>query len=224
MHIGSDGDLGTQERVNCLSLRELADWSEHFRDGDGMWWQGGEVLLLENVRFHKEEEKNDIEFSKQLAKGIDCFVNDAFGTAHRAHASTAGIADYVSIRVAGFLLEKELAYLSSVIQRPKKPFVAIVSSTTSSHLFLSMEQWLSPTIVLELGDHENCMHCILHLELFFALFCPFLPSSGHCLFICNFLLHTRKCVGLFFGKVGVYFGLCYKHLDAPQGFLLIFSH
>jgi phosphoglycerate kinase len=100
-----------------------------------MWWQGGEVLLLENVRFHKEEEKNDIEFSKQLAKGIDCFVNDAFGTAHRAHASTAGIADYVSIRVAGFLLEKELAYLSSVIQRPKKPFVAIVSTTTSSHLF-----------------------------------------------------------------------------------------
>lgn len=135
MHIGSDGHLGTQKGVNCLSLRELADWSEHFRDGDGMWWQGGEVLLLENVRFHKEEEKNDIEFSKQLAKGIDCFVNDAFGTAHRAHASTAGIADYVSIRVAGFLLEKELAYLSSVIQRPKKPFVAIVSSTTSSHLF-----------------------------------------------------------------------------------------
>ncbi len=135
VHIGSDGDLGTQERVNCLSLRELADSSEHFRDGGGMWWQGGEVLLLENVRFHKEEEKNDIEFSKQLAKGIDCFVNDAFGTAHRAHASTAGIADYVSIRVAGFLLEKELAYLSSVIQRPKKPFVAIVSSTTSSHLF-----------------------------------------------------------------------------------------
>lgn len=177
MHIGSDGDLGTQERVNCLSLRELADWSEHFRDGDGMWWQGGEVLLLENVRFHKEEEKNDIEFSKQLAKGIDCFVNDAFGTAHRAHASTAGIADYVSIRVAGFLLEKELAYLSSVIQRPKKPFVAIVSSTTSSHLFLSMEQWLSPTIVLELGDHENCMHCILHLELFFALFCLLLDIA-----------------------------------------------
>ncbi len=178
MHVGSDGDLGTQERVNCLSLRELADWSEHFRDGDGMWWQGGEVLLLENVRFHKEEEKNDIEFSKQLAKGIDCFVNDAFGTAHRAHASTAGIADYVSIRVAGFLLEKELAYLSSVIQRPKKPFVAIVSSTTSSHLFfihgtMAVTNYNS----IRVGDHENCTYCILHLELFLALFCLLLDVA-----------------------------------------------
>lgn len=85
------------------------------------------MLLLENVRFHKEEEKNDIVFSKELAKNIDFFVNDAFGTAHRAHASTAGIADFVSGRLAGLLLEKELAYLSSVIQNPAKPFVAIVS-------------------------------------------------------------------------------------------------
>jgi phosphoglycerate kinase len=105
--------------------------------------KGGEVLLLENVRFHKEEEKNDIEFSKQLAKGIDCFVNDAFGTAHRAHASTAGIADYVSIRVAGFLLEKELAYLSSVIQRPKKPFVAIVGGSKISSKITVIESLMS---------------------------------------------------------------------------------
>lgn len=86
------------------------------------------MLLLENVRFHAEEEANDIEFSKQLAKNIDFFVNDAFGISHRAHASTAGIANYVSRRVAGLLMEKELEYLSSVIQRPEHPLIAIVSS------------------------------------------------------------------------------------------------
>lgn len=85
------------------------------------------MLLLENVRFYKEEEKNDIEFSKKLSENIDFFVLDAFGTAHRAHASTAGIADYVTSRLAGLLLEKELEYLSGVVQKPTKPFVAIVS-------------------------------------------------------------------------------------------------
>jgi phosphoglycerate kinase len=90
--------------------------------------QEGDVLLLENVRFHKEEEKNDIEFSKKLSKNIDIFVLDAFGTAHRAHASTAGIADYVSSRLAGLLLEKELEYLAGVMKNPTKPFVAIVSN------------------------------------------------------------------------------------------------
>jgi phosphoglycerate kinase len=92
----------------------------------------GDVLLLENVRFYKEEEKNDIEFSKKLSENIDFFVLDAFGTAHRAHASTAGIADYVSSRLAGLLLEKELAYLSGVIQKPTKPFVAIVGGSKVS--------------------------------------------------------------------------------------------
>lgn len=89
--------------------------------------QEGQVLLLENVRFYKEEEKNDVEFSKKLAKNVDIFVNDAFGTAHRAHSSTAGIAEFVPKSVAGFLLEKELAYLSGAIKSPAKPFVAIVS-------------------------------------------------------------------------------------------------
>jgi phosphoglycerate kinase len=88
--------------------------------------QEGDVLLLENVRFYKEEEKNDIEFSKKLSENIDIFVLDAFGTAHRAHASTAGIADYVSSRLAGLLLEKELEYLAGVVKKPTKPFVAIV--------------------------------------------------------------------------------------------------
>ena len=87
-----------------------------------------QVLLLENVRFYKEEEKNDPEHAKALGKGIDYFVNDAFGTAHRAHASTAGIANYVTRSIAGFLLEKELAYLEGAVTAPKRPFVAIVSS------------------------------------------------------------------------------------------------
>ena len=84
------------------------------------------MLLLENVRFYKEEEKNDAEFSKKLSKNIDIFVNDAFGTAHRAHSSTAGIADFVPKTVAGFLLEKELTYLAGAVSSPAKPFVAIV--------------------------------------------------------------------------------------------------
>lgn len=96
--------------------------------GGGFITQSGDVLLLENVRFHKEEEANDIEFAKKLASGIDFYVNDAFGTAHRAHASTAGIATYVSGRVAGFLLDKELSYLIAAIQNPPHPFVAIVST------------------------------------------------------------------------------------------------
>jgi phosphoglycerate kinase len=88
-----------------------------------------QVLLLENVRFYKEEEKNDPLHAKALATGIDYFVNDAFGTAHRAHASTAGIAGYVQKSLAGFLLEKELAYLAGAVQAPKRPFVAIVSTS-----------------------------------------------------------------------------------------------
>ncbi|GAQ79801.1 phosphoglycerate kinase [Klebsormidium nitens] len=92
----------------------------------------GGVLLLENVRFYKEEEKNDPEHAKALGKGIDYFVNDAFGTAHRAHASTAGIANYVTRSIAGFLLEKELAYLEGAVKAPKRPFVAIVGGSKVS--------------------------------------------------------------------------------------------
>ncbi|SFX21842.1 phosphoglycerate kinase [Thermoactinomyces sp. DSM 45891] len=85
----------------------------------------GDVLLLENVRFDAREEKNDAELSRQFAALADLFVNDAFGTSHRAHASTAGIADYIPA-VAGFLLQKELEILGSALQTPKRPFTAIV--------------------------------------------------------------------------------------------------
>jgi phosphoglycerate kinase len=105
--------------------------------------KGGDVLLLENVRFYKEEEKNDIEFSKKLSENVDIFVLDAFGTAHRAHASTAGIADYVSSRLAGLLLEKELEYLSGVVKKPTKPFVAIVGGSKISSKITVIESLMN---------------------------------------------------------------------------------
>ena len=85
----------------------------------------GEVMLLENVRFRKEETKNGAEFAKELASLGDLFVNDAFGTAHRAHASTAGIADYLPC-VSGFLIEKEVKFLGEALENPARPFVAIM--------------------------------------------------------------------------------------------------
>ena len=87
--------------------------------------KAGEVMLLENVRFRKEETKNGADFAKELASLADIFVNDAFGTAHRAHASTAGIADYLPA-VSGFLIEKEVKFLGSAVENPERPFVAIM--------------------------------------------------------------------------------------------------
>jgi len=85
----------------------------------------GDVVLLENVRFHKEEEQNDPEFAKKLASFAEIFVNDAFGTAHRAHASTAGVADYLPA-VSGYLIQKEINFLGNAVMSPKKPFLAIL--------------------------------------------------------------------------------------------------
>ena len=92
----------------------------------------GDVLLLENLRFHKEEEKNDDEFARQLAGLCDVYVNDAFGAAHRAHASTAGITKHVSSAAAGLLMQKELEYLGRVISNPEHPFVAILGGAKVS--------------------------------------------------------------------------------------------
>jgi len=92
----------------------------------------GEVLLLENLRFHKGEEKNDDEFARQLAELCDVYINDAFGAAHRAHASTAGITKHVSQAAAGLLLLKELEYLGRVITAPQHPFVAILGGAKVS--------------------------------------------------------------------------------------------
>jgi phosphoglycerate kinase len=94
--------------------------------------QNGHVLVLENVRFYKEETKNDVEFAKKLAANADLFVNDAFGTAHRAHASTEGVTRYLRPSAAGLLLQKELDYLDGAVSNPKRPFVAIVGGSKVS--------------------------------------------------------------------------------------------
>jgi phosphoglycerate kinase len=94
--------------------------------------KSGDVLMLENVRFYKEEEKNNQDFAKNLVKNATIYVNDAFGTAHRAHASTEGVAHYVSHAVAGFLMEKELKFLKSAVDAPKRPFAAIVGGAKVS--------------------------------------------------------------------------------------------
>ena len=94
--------------------------------------QEGQVLLLENLRLHAEEEKNDAQFAKQLAELADVYVNDAFGTAHRAHASTEGITHFVKDSVAGLLMEKELNFLGKALNNPERPFVAILGGAKVS--------------------------------------------------------------------------------------------
>jgi phosphoglycerate kinase len=94
--------------------------------------ESGQVLLLENLRFHAEEEANDPEFSKALGKLAEVYVNDAFGTAHRAHASTEGVTHYLKPAVAGLLMEKEITYLGKALEHPEKPFVAIIGGSKIS--------------------------------------------------------------------------------------------
>jgi phosphoglycerate kinase len=94
--------------------------------------QDGDVLLLENLRFHPEEEKNDEAFAQALAKLCDLYVNDAFGSAHRAHASTEGMTRFVPKAAAGFLMEKELTYLGKAVRNPDKPYVAILGGAKVS--------------------------------------------------------------------------------------------
>ena len=135
------------ERVEKYSLRPVADHLSGllkkpvaFADdciGDEVRkkvesMQDGDVLLLENLRFHKEEEQNDDSFAQSLANLCDVYVNDAFGAAHRAHASTAGITKYVEKAAAGLLMQKELDYLGRVINNPEHPFVAILGGAKVS--------------------------------------------------------------------------------------------
>ncbi len=110
----------------------------------------GGVLLLENTRFHAGETKNDAEMSKQLASLGDIFVNDAFGSAHRAHASTVGVTDYLPA-VAGFLMEKEIDYLSNAIENPKRPFIAILGGAKVSDKIAVIEALLGKVEKLLIG-------------------------------------------------------------------------
>jgi phosphoglycerate kinase len=92
----------------------------------------GDILLLENLRFHAEEEKNDPEFARQLAQHGDVYVNDAFGSAHRAHASTEGVTKHIPVSAAGYLMQKELDYLGKAVGNPERPYVAILGGAKIS--------------------------------------------------------------------------------------------
>lgn len=112
--------------------------------------KSGEILLLENVRFHREETDNDPEFAKKLASMAEVFVNDAFGTAHRAHASTTGIADYLPA-VSGFLIEKELKFLGGALENPERPFVAILGGAKVSDKIGVIDSLLERVDTLMIG-------------------------------------------------------------------------
>lgn len=110
----------------------------------------GEVVLLENVRFHREETDNDPEFAKQLASLAEIYVNDAFGTAHRAHASTAGVAEYLPA-VAGFLIEKEINFMGKALENPERPFIAILGGRKVSDKIGVIEALLEKVDTLMIG-------------------------------------------------------------------------
>lgn len=110
----------------------------------------GDVLLLENARFYAEEEKNDPEFAKKLASLADIYVNDAFGTAHRAHATTEGVAHYLP-SYAGFLIEKEVKYMAPLLENPEHPFVAIIGGSKVSSKITVLEALLEHCDVICIG-------------------------------------------------------------------------
>lgn len=112
--------------------------------------QKGQILLLENVRFHKEETDNDKEFAKELASMAEIYVSDAFGTTHRAHASTAGVAEFLPA-VAGFLIEKELKFLGNAIENPERPFVAILGGAKVSDKIGVIDNLLEKVDTLIIG-------------------------------------------------------------------------
>ena len=124
-----------RERLTRL-LRQDVAWADDCvgpeAERAAMALQDGGALLLENLRFHPEEEKNDPAFAQALAKLGECYVNDAFGTAHRAHASTEGVTHYLKPAVAGFLMKTELDYLGTALESPKRPFVAVLGGAKIS--------------------------------------------------------------------------------------------
>jgi phosphoglycerate kinase len=111
----------------------------------------GEVVMLENLRFHAEEEANEPEFAKALASHCDVYINDAFGAAHRAHASTTGMVRHVSARGAGFLMKKELEFLGRILKEPEKPFTAILGGAKVSDKIRVIEHLLPRVDALLIG-------------------------------------------------------------------------
>ncbi|MCI8471020.1 MAG: phosphoglycerate kinase [Clostridia bacterium] len=112
--------------------------------------KNGQIMLIENVRFHKEETENDQEFAKELAKMAEIYVNDAFGAAHRAHSSTAGVAEFLPA-VSGFLIEKELKFLGKAISNPERPFVAILGGAKVSDKIGVIDSLLEKVDTLIIG-------------------------------------------------------------------------
>ena len=113
--------------------------------------QPGDVVMLENLRFHKGEVQNDAEFAKNLSQCADLYVNDAFGSAHRAHASTEGVAQLLSPAVSGKLLQKELSYLQNITESPGRPFAAILGGSKVSSKMTAIEALLGKVDKLVLG-------------------------------------------------------------------------
>ncbi|MFQ5584272.1 MAG: phosphoglycerate kinase, partial [Calditrichia bacterium] len=127
---------------DCIGA-QVDELKKNLRDGD--------VLLLENLRFHKGETENDEEFARQLATYCDVYVNDAFGTAHRAHASTYGITKYIDRCAAGYLMQKELEYLDGALENPTHPFVAILGGAKISGKIDVIKNLLGKTDALIIG-------------------------------------------------------------------------
>jgi len=118
--------------------------------------KNGEVVLLENLRFHKAETKNETDFCKELGKLGDVYVNDAFGTAHRAHASTAGVAEFIAESAVGYLIRKELQFLGGAVSEPKRPFAAILGGAKVSDKIKVIEKLLDKVQTLIIGGGMAC--------------------------------------------------------------------
>jgi phosphoglycerate kinase len=161
-HLGRPADAPDPEfslKPVADHLATLVDVPVHFatdcigpeRDKVVADTQFGDIVLLENVRFHKEEKKNDSEFAKKLSAGADLFVNDAFGSSHRAHASVSGVTEYLQPSVSGFLLEKEIQYLEGSVNSPSRPFVAILGGAKVSDKIGVIENLLSKVDSIVVG-------------------------------------------------------------------------
>ncbi len=141
-HLKTLVDVPVHFAKDCIG-KEADDVIESAKDG--------EIVLLENVRFHPEEKKNDPEFAKKLAAHADIFVNDAFGSSHRAHASVAGVTEFLQPAVTGFLLEKEIRYLEESVNNPRRPFVAILGGAKVSDKIGVIENLLSKVDTIIIG-------------------------------------------------------------------------